>query len=238
MKPMLSQAMTQERLFELCANDDWVMQPKLDGRRCLFNTLTKQAWGRNGQPMAKYGPWDWWTPMLKLPPGLYDGELIMGRMFLFDTIGRPVRYQLRLNVLNALEVVPQVRVVPTAYSEVEKLTLIHKMLTEHGEGVVARDLNAYYVSGKRTSGSLKFKFTRDVDCVVLGVGARNLRLGLYDQDSMVEVGRVTKGAVVEVGDVVTVTYLCVGSKGRLREPVRPRLRFDKGPRECTLDQLS
>jgi hypothetical protein len=111
------------------------------------------------------------------------------------------------------------------------------------EGVIFRRLDAGYIQ-KRSSNLLKYKFRHDADCVVTALGTKgkaNMALGLMSCGSLVDVGECSALTGdqhrIRVGDVVTVTYLYASSDRRLVQPTKPRLRRDKDPADCTIDQL-
>lgn len=189
-----------------------------------------------------------------------DGEYLHRekRLVIFDaplvgaTIGYDTPYHARRHVLGQLFAVwspdPVVSLVPSAQTTEEKAALAVQVVREEGEGWVAKPLTSTYRCGEKARSSwLKLKLAHDdIDCVVIERGAEgkdNLVLGLYGPDNtLVEVGTVTAlagdGARVEVGQVVAVKVMCVTTAGRLREPTSPRLRLDKKPTDCTIDQLA
>lgn len=140
-------------------------------------------------------------------------------------------------------------------SSEDKLTLLEEIQTEGGEGVVFKRLDSRYMVGESDLWR-RHKFVQDVDVVVVGAGHEgkdNYVLAMADETGDLilpggirgrEVGRVSgktgdaKHGLVEIGKVVSVKIVGVGSSGRLVEPTMPRVRDDKSPAECTIDQLA
>jgi hypothetical protein len=121
-----------------------------------------------------------------------------------------------------------------------------RLLENGAEGVMFNRLQASYEFGRRSFSLLKVKFIKDVDCVVTALNLdskANMQLAVYDGDELRIIGECTAlagdGARVKPGDVVTVQYLYAldPSAPRLYQPTRPRIRTDKSPRECVLDQI-
>jgi hypothetical protein len=126
------------------------------------------------------------------------------------------------------------------------VALVRAVLQVGGEGIIVRDQEAPYESGRRTSALRKAKFIKTMDVVVTARGRDgkdNLSIGVYDGDRLVDLGTVTAmagdGPTLQVGQVCEVRYLYahLSPDGpRLIQVTMPRLRTDKLPAECTLDQ--
>jgi bifunctional non-homologous end joining protein LigD len=259
---MLATTMTQERLLEVCADPDWVLQQKFDGHRLAirFQDGFLRGFARNGT--SKEIPLviaDALAPISRIGEFWLDGELIPGSAGLrsasayhvFDMMvdwASDLPFAARSGMVEAIVGVlnsPVAAPVETVYEETDKLHFVRRMLESGAEGVIARDANAVYEAGRRSKGCLRFKFTKSLDSVVLEKSRDqkdNLVLGLWDGERFVEVGKVSAltgdGPRVEKGDVVEIGYLYVGANGRLVQPVRPRLRTDKEPQECLIEQLT
>ena len=103
----------------------------------------------------------------------------------------------------------------------------------------------YRPGPRRTRDVLKVKFCQDVDVVVRRLnrkGKASLAVELYEADGTpVDVGAVTVNNAslqsAKVGDVVTVRYLYADKNRRLVQPAGGRVRTDKRPEDCTIDQL-
>ena len=135
-----------------------------------------------------------------------------------------------------------VRPVYQARTTDEKMALRDLIAEADAEGIVYKRSESRYLSGRRSPDWLKLKLFREADLVVTGTaldGKENVTLGVNVDGVLVEVGRCsTLGKdKPEVGDVVEVKYLYLGAGGRLYQPELLRIRTDKDPDECTIDQL-
>lgn len=128
------------------------------------------------------------------------------------------------------------------------------------EGLMIKDASSIYSDG-RSKSWIKVKWLSTLDCFVTGwepgeggysgmVGS--LQMSVYDGDEKVEVcshgvfdlalrqaltddhGRLDESWY---GQVMEVTYQSVGTNLRLRHPRLLRLRPDRTPESCTIDQL-
>lgn len=125
----------------------------------------------------------------------------------------------------------------------DKRVLHDTILETGGEGVMLKDLDAPYESKRTKTAGFKVKFTSTVDVIVMARdvdGKENAALGLVDDGKVYEVGRCSMigKPATKIGDVVEVRYLYVGAGGRLVQPRLVRVRGDKAPAECGIDQLA
>lgn len=236
------------------------MQPKLDGHRVLLVVSGEvRALNRKGDRYTRGLPTWLEQDLLTLCQAqtwVLDGELVNGKMWLFDVLvafGADVTrqpYEFRLQLLTKLltnNTSEHLRQTPTAWTPEEKLDLVRTVLDQCGEGVIVKDLRGLYLPGKRVSVMLKAKFEKTADCVVMAVkvdGKDNMVLGLYKSDgTLIEVAHCTAlagdGATIVPGMVVEVKYLYAvdPKKPRLYQPTYPKIRTDKAPSECLLSQL-
>lgn len=263
---MLSATMDQQLLMSLCHDDNWVMTVKLDGTRKLAEVRDGKAvlYNRHGEVTAAPGRHNFAASLassFKKGHWILDGEMLRMadntyRLFVFDlpVVGDVVTPETPFGErLLALDKVADLcnwgvgALVSTLVYErttEEKLRLVKRLLGHRAEGVIARALDAPYEEGERSRSSLKFKFVRTADCIVVDKGRkgrRNLTLAVYRDGRQVEVGECTAlagdGSAAEIGDVVQVNYLSVSDKGRLVQPTKPILRIDKFPEDCNFDQL-
>lgn len=177
--PQLAESIKVERLPSYCTNDRYWLQQKADGhRKCIIVEDGKvRVVGRNGQETdlacknAFAGfPGTW----------VFDGEVLPdGVLWLFDLpvagdkIGLQTPYRLRQNVLDGLKEVlesEQVRILPTARTTEEKVSLAKKVITSGAEGVMIKDTTAGYASGRRSNAILKGKLVKDIDCFITRFG--------------------------------------------------------------------
>lgn len=221
---------------------------------------------RNGVTLTKEVPRQVLAAFKPLATGgtvVVDGELVEGAFWAFDLpiFGSAIswrsayadRYEALKLVVSRLAV-PEVRLLDAAQDTPTKLTLARDVLAAGLEGIIMRDKRSPYVPGARVDTLQKVKFVKHVDCVVMAVnldGKQNMRLGVYDaKGTLVSIGECTglsgDGPTIcdglpgnpnaYVGSVVEVRYLSVYHH-RLYQPNMPRIRTDKAPNECTIDQL-
>lgn len=234
------------------------MEQKVDGHRKLV-TLSPggvTVLNRAGEPSTLPAACLAGFPAASSGAVVLDGELVGAVLWVFDLPHAPpavlpeMPYCTRRAVLDRLAPAlgtETLRFLPVARTTEEKARLVARVLEAGGEGVMLKDTAAPYRSDRRHAGLLKAKFVNDLDAVVTRIavdGKQNCAVGLYVTDGrLVEVGTVVvqprDRELLRVGSVVTVTYLyCVNrSAPRLVQPTRLRLRTDKRPRECTMDQL-
>ena len=238
-------------------NTNFAMSQKLDGERAIIQTKpgTLACWNRSGAVRAV-------EPSVReafegFPPGwTLDGEVVGKVFYPFDVLSVPQgedamsiahlpsykRHAILDGVMARTECEHLIGVRHYTAPAVKKRRF-ESLLTAGAEGVIFTRLTGVY-QPERSGTYLKFKFVKDVDCVVIDKtinGRDNLALGVYDSGSLVEVGHCSAltgdGPNVSVGDVVTVTVLYATRNNRLYQPVKPILRNDKAPNECVIDQL-
>lgn len=137
-----------------------------------------------------------------------------------------------------------VSTIPLWTTTIDKRAAAEHIREAGGEGLVFKRNDSKYQFGRRSPLWLKVKFVKDVDCVVVGAnrdGKKNWVLAVNDGAAWHEIGEVSgltgDADQIEIGSVVTVQCLYASEDNRLVQPVTPRLRHDKDPLECTLDQL-
>ncbi len=134
------------------------------------------------------------------------------------------------------------------------------------EGIVAKKKNSHYEEGQRSDCWLKIKNLRTCDCVIFGwkIGDNGFSAmaGLYDKEQLIHVANVEYGVTQEVKRtlidffqeitvkkikevtyvkpvvVCEVIYQSALSNCTLRFPRFHRIRFDKAPKECSIDQIA
>lgn len=136
-----------------------------------------------------------------------------------------------------------------SYSEVMKT--LNDFMSKGAEGIVLKNPNSEY--GERSSW-LKLKLYDTIDCFVIkyertgdmestGI-PHSWFVGVYDEaGQVVEMGKV--GAYVKevdplkikIGSVVEIQFQEVTEDLKFRHPHILRIREDKTPRECTIDQV-
>jgi bifunctional non-homologous end joining protein LigD len=230
----------------------WVAQQKFDGHRLLtvIRNGTIIGYSRNGAirtvPNHFTENFDGFTNLW-----MFDGELIGDTYHIFDIPHAGTeqtslnRYDDRIVLLQKLfnkwNPTPQIQLVETMRTPQQKSDLAQRLLREHAEGIVFKNIGSTYDSG-RTLDWRKIKFTNTVDVIVLEPnhqGKHTALIGLKTGDLIIPVGKVSTHLrpPVDTGDIIEVRYLTVTPSGKLTQPVMIRKRDDKTIDECSIDQL-
>ena len=221
-KPQLALTRTK-----LPVGDEWAYEPKLDGFRALIFVDGEEAYvqSRGGKALARYFPELEWAPGRWVLDGelvIRDGE---GNVA-FDLLQQRIHpAESRVKLLAAE--IPATFIAFDLLAEgdeslletalAERRERLERIAAEAGleltplsadteqaerwlgsiEGVMAKQLDAHYLPGKR-KGMAKVKRERTIDCVVMGwrpgkeegtVGS--LILGLYDGEDLRTVGHIS-----------------------------------------------
>ena len=150
---------------------------------------------------------------------------------------------------------PYIRFLPIARTEEGKRKLFREVEANSGEGIVFTHIQSLNLPGKPNSGGQrhKFKFTKELDCVVRTTERRSFECFVYHEGQIVSLGICAPGVTESLyhellasegrGDVrvATVRYLYgtghVSEGGQMYQSTFLRFRRDKKPEECTGDQL-
>lgn len=199
-----------------------------------------------------------------------DGEIVTetGQLAILDlpfsTLpGRQVRPELEfvarrveLTKLFTDGLITDERVRPVAHAaSATSKAFLHSNVLERGlEGLMAKHKDSEYTdTGKRVKHSVKLKFTRTADVVILDKNAGesknsirggdkiNYVFGVYDfsKGDYVKLGNCSGIGKEDalLGDIIEVKYLYRGAGGKLVQPTMLRRRPDKKWFECRLDQF-
>lgn len=261
-KPQLAESIDLLELPTYANDEEYVFESKFDGVRCCVKVSGDvRLLNRQGEPKLLFR-----KPTERMlvsefrrlgsGPFILDGELVDETLWVFDVpfagniIGPHHPFKLRRDLLVQLFKVwkpdAAIQLVESASSRMEKLNMAKTILGEGGEGVIVKHINAPYRLGKRSVAWKKAKFVKQIDCVIVDKGRNgkdNMTVAVFDDGALIELCDVSAltgdGPRTQIGDVVTVTYLGVkhADRPRLTQPVKPILRTDKRPEECTIDQL-
>ncbi len=255
---MLARRIDLDAVEPYLSNDAWVAQQKLDGDRILITVTdgTVRALNREGEPRRNPVPRRVLDQFQALPGDwVFDGELMTtGDYWVFDlpyaagivTPEHPFSFRAavleRFMAAGQWPTAPCVRLLSTARTTTAKTTLFERLRDGGGEGVMFRHVDGRYRSGKRSDLLLKAKFTTTADVVVHEVrptGRNNCTFRLFRDGVAVPAGSCSLDARPEVqpGDVIEVRYLYASDDGLLYQPTMVRVRDDKSPGDCTVDQL-
>jgi predicted DNA-binding WGR domain protein len=279
-------SLSWSQLQECVQQDVYGATEKINGARCLIAFDGKDAviaYNRKGIATT-YAPYAAQALKRLACQFVIDGEQLQGEVegdyVAFDLLewqGQDVRswpYRERIRTLE--EGMKRVGLITgggatymealerSARSELTLLTpamsglqIIETILSQKGEGVIVRTMDAPYEGGD-TRYIRKFKFLADLDAIVIGVNpgksTGSVRLGLIRSadGAIIEIGNVRSGlndqAIMRLAEmlkqgeqpVLTIEYLPIRTVGiTLVEPKTSirKLRTDKTAAECTTDQF-
>jgi len=182
--PMLAQVATKSEVASMLSDPHWVTQPKLDGERVMVvvEDGVVSVFNRSGQPKVKNVGETHLAPFRALTQGrwAFDGEVVGRTLHLFDMPavggfvaergGFDTRYEALKTTLAALDIdAAHIALVATARGEQAKREMLQAAKDGRKEGVIFRDADAPYRSG-RTDVLKKHKFVKEVDAYVVEIG--------------------------------------------------------------------
>lgn len=251
MKAQLAKTATNVEM--LLASPEWSISQKLDGHRVIIAVADGVSTAMNRDGIERDVPLDVFTDARRFAGHwCFDGELIGSTYFVFDLIVTPFidagnlgwaqRYQLLEHLFESRRF-ENWQLVTCIFTEDGKRLMYDRCIENKSEGVMFKHVASTYRGG-RSSMWLKHKFVKSLDCVVISTnddGKDNLTLGLYQNERLVQVGRVSAltgdGPSAKIGDVVEVQCLYATPAGSLYQPTRPIIRLDKRPEECDYQQM-
>jgi bifunctional non-homologous end joining protein LigD len=208
LSPMLLNAIDTPRLMELMADDRWLMQEKLDGRRQFVTRVADVVTTSNRRGL--FIPVDASIAKgvialkTKKPADLIlDGEFMGDQYAPFDILRyagielKNQRIEKRLAILDGFipEGTAAIKKVRTAYTKAEKIALFDAIYFAGGEGVVFKKLGTKYTAGRPNAGgnALKYKFLGSATCIVTKQNGTKASVGLAVRDGAkwIEIGSVT-----------------------------------------------
>ncbi len=244
----LLEEVTREEAELLVKDDRYLLQTKLDGhRRQIEKTKTGDFVGYNkkGEPVALSAELVKSLKAITLDSFFLDGEIIGDKYYAFDiffadgTNIRTMPYEKRWLLLD--EKAPDFAV-DTWHSTAQKQAALALLLKRRAEGICFKRKDAPYRAG-RNGQHKKFKFLKSASCKVIGMGHKghnSATLALLDKGKWREVGRVSlngKDSRIKLGSILEITFLYVGSGGRLYQPRVKEMRTDIAESECVFAQL-
>lgn len=249
---LLTEITTQEAQYFI-ANDGYGVEEKHNGER---RTICKDASGirnfnREGDP-GKALPAAVINALRNhpLPQFVIDAEFEKGMVVVLDVL-----------------IIGDDNLTQTAYSERKKIAHKHfdnrsilikvcKTITgarakaqflvdkmeEAAEGVAFKKLDAIFIPGKNGQHK-KLKFWKSLDCVVMAYSPKqhnSVEVGLYLPDGKLHriCGVSLNGKPnAKIGDVLEIDYLYGTRRLEVVQPNLVRVRDDKKPAQCTIDQI-
>jgi bifunctional non-homologous end joining protein LigD len=183
---------------------------------------------------------------------LIDGEAVGDTLHAFDLLeleGNDLRHRRYIHRFAALlQILPRkskhLRLVKTFIRPQDKLRVFDQLKLAGKEGVVVKDTEAPFNSGRPASGGsqLKYKFVESASFIVTAVNSkRSVTLCPFDDEELVGAGNVTippNHEIPQMGTVVEVRYLyAFRESGSIYQPVYLGRRNDIPSGDCTIDQL-
>lgn len=237
----------------LLRDERWCLQEKFDGRRLMVRKREGIVTGINRRGLVTGVPQTIVEAALEIPfDFLIDGEAVGDTLHAFDLLeirGQDLRskgYLPRLaGLIRWVGNDESIRIVETATGFTDKSALFTRLRKDGAEGVVLKDVNGMFASGRPASGGsqLKNKFVESASFIVASVNTkRSVALALLDDTSrQVPAGNVTippNHPVPEPGEVIEVRYLyAFRESGVIYQPVYLGTRDDLMAGECGVSQL-
>ncbi len=251
--PQLLNAVSVEDAEVLLNDDRYLLQPKMDGRRCLLQKTGLRLIGINRRGLETSIPETLRRSGEQLPGDwIIDGELIGDTLHAFDLLehdgslrAQPYRERLvaLLNLLMSGQA-PAICYLAAVSGATTKRCVFEDCQEQGSEGVVFKQIDAPYIPGRPNSGGsqLKHKFVETASVIITAINKKHsVAMGLYRGDKLVPAGNVTipvNQPIPEMGRVVDVRYLyAIEGSNALYQPVFLGVRDDIAPIECTVDQL-
>jgi bifunctional non-homologous end joining protein LigD len=238
--PMLLNDTTEEILQSCIRSQGWCLQEKHDGRRMILNFKDGGLSCCNKKAKLIEPPQEYWKAIDEHFKGfdfVIDGEACGPIFWVFDLIWLEGSNQMGLPYEDRLENLGMlmrsaklqkpytIRLVGTATTTSGKRALFNEVKERNGEGVVVKDLSAFYVAGRPNSGgpALKYKFVATATCQVMKVNdKRSVQIAVDDEGGLIAAGNVTipiNHEIPKPGDLVEVQYLYAYKGGSLYQPV-------------------
>ncbi len=226
------------------SNNEYCIQQKIDGQRILVSVNDGKVtyYTRNGDVLLLKGGYHSYFAKYINCNYVFDGEFAGETLWLFDFIdlNKPKEiYKNRLEQLNSLiNITKTVKILPTALTTLDKLSLTKSVIKNYGEGVVFKKLDKPYTWNKRIG--YKFKFYNDIDAFVISEHSikNSIEVGVFSSDKKtINLGSVKWDRHVESNDVFIIKYLYATPENKLYQPSIIRKRMDKEPKECLSTQL-
>ncbi|GAA5117434.1 WGR domain-containing protein [Luteolibacter yonseiensis] len=241
------------KLTELLNDSRHCLQEKHDGRRMLVRKQGDEITGINRRGLVIAIPEPIRMAVKKIPfDVLIDGEALGDTLHAFDLLelkGNDLRQRRYIDrFAGLLQVLPSkskhLRPVGTLIRPEDKLRVFGQLKQAGREGVVFKDTEAPFNSGRPASGGsqLKYKFVESASFIVTAVNSkRSVSLCLFDGGELVGAGNVTippNHEIPQMGTVVEVKYLyAFRESGSIYQPVYLGKRDDIHASDCTTDQL-
>lgn len=257
LKAQLAESISLNQLPLFVPKTDWWFEQKFDGHRLLMHVQDSQVTPINRRGNVMQVPsfiQSEFESGLFEGEWVFDGELLSSQYVVFDLLQVPDRidvttpYSTRRNMLDLI--MPVWHPGSVVQNEVartieEKKSLVERVFEFRSEGLILKQTDSPYFPGLRTDTMLKCKFVKTADVVVTIVGRQgknSVAMAVFDDEgNEVDVGAcpVTSRTLSRLnkGDVIEVRYLYATEEHKLFQPAFIGFRTDKGPAECSINQL-
>ena len=247
---LLNEVSGEEQVLALLEDGRYVAQEKMDGERRPLKKTKEETFGINKKGHRVSTIKKILNSVSNQDTLLIDCEQVGDVLYAFDCLelnGEDLKnksLKKRLEVLSSLEFGKNIKIVPTATTTDEKKALFEKLKKENKEGIVFKQNNSKYQSGRPSSGGpvLKYKFYKTTTAKVEShtKGKRSVGLTMLENEEVVNVGKCTIPAnheIPEIGSYVEVRYLYAYKGGALYQPVYLGQRNDQDDTDINTSQL-
>ncbi len=251
-RPQLLNPVEESELTRLLGDNSHVLQEKHDGKRMLVRKQGLDVHGINRRGLVASLPGPVANAALCIPVDfIIDGEAVGDALHAFDLLevkGNDVRQRSYLDrfagLLRILDVTGAIRPVSTAVEPKDKQAMFQMLRQTGAEGVVFKDADSPFNSGRPNSGGphLKFKFVTTASFIVAAVNnCRSVALVLLNGSERVPAGNVTIPPDHDIpapGEVIEARYLyAFPQSGCIYQPVYLGKRDDIDAADCHVRQL-
>jgi len=247
LRPQLLNPITEADAERYLLDDRWCCQEKYDGRRMMIRKSGSDIVATNRDGLAVGFPDSLIRELSRMHIDfVIDGECVGETFYVFDMLEnetgdlRAAPYAARLDAIQQRFGMfsGKIVVAVTARGSIKR-KFMEDLKAAHCEGVVFKDLRAFWTAGRPASGgtAMKCKFWATCSCVVLKInGRRSIEVAL-DGKSMGNVTIPPNRDIPVVGRVVEVRYLyCTGLGGSLYQPIYLGERDDVRVDDCTVER--
>ena len=228
--PQLLNPIDLDELEKYLADDAYLLQAKLDGKRIMAKNINGHVTTSNRNGYECGVPQNIIDNLKIYPDCVLDGELIGSTYHVFDVLEHNGQDLRNAECIDRFKILSQmvkgsgdVKIVQCATDEISKRSLAAALKDE--EGVVLKLKDSPYTPSRPNSGGaqIKCKYVQTVTAKVLAVNEkRSVAVGLIDDSYIVNVGNVTIPQNFEIPPVnalVEIRYLHAFVGGSLYQPV-------------------
>jgi len=245
---LLTRIKTLEEAVQLILDDDYLAQEKRDGERLLVRRREPQVegWNKRGHPTEVSSRLK--SDLLSVNVELFvlDGEYERSIYCCWDLLQvealdlRSLPYQYRYHVLKPFAACPFLNILPVWAGRQDKREAIAQFLQRGAEGVVFKNRNATYRSG-RAGQHYKLPFEKKATARIRTVHPTkaSAELEMLEENGRwlpVSGVKIERG-LVKPGDYVEVRFSTASTNKRLVQPVFLRKRTDCCDLDCSVQQL-